>query len=94
MSQEYEQRAEAAERRLDELEQRADDLGDEIDATRSDWEAKKADPDVPGAAGDPVHAAQGGRRPETAYPAKGPDDELTTEDPTDNDRGVDDTPRD
>ena len=81
-----------AERDLADLQQRADDLGEQIDDTRDDWESKKADPSVPGAAGDPRHAEQGGRHPETAYPAKGPDDEATTADPADNDRGVDDTP--
>jgi hypothetical protein len=81
-----------AERDLADLQQRADDLGEQIDDTRDDWESKKADPSVPGAAGDPRHAEQGGRHPETAYPAKGPDDEATTADPADNDRGVDDSP--
>jgi hypothetical protein len=83
-----------AERDLSDLERRADALGEEIDDARSDWEGKKADPSVPGAAGDPRHAEQGGRHPETAYPAKGPDDEATTPDPADNDRRVDDTPDD
>ena len=81
-----------AERELADLEERSEKLGDEIDETRDDWEAKKADDSVPGAAGEPSHAEEGGKHPETAYPAKGPDDEATTEDPADNDRGVDDTP--
>ena len=81
-----------AERDLADLERRSEELGEQIDDTRSDWEGKKADPSVPGAGGDPEHAEQGGRHPETAYPAKGPSDEATTADPADNDRGVDDTP--
>ncbi len=92
MTPEYEQQADAAERDLADMEQRADRLGDDIQDAREDWEAKKADPGVPGAAGDPHRAEEGGRHPETAYPAKGPDDELSEPDPTDNDRGVDDTP--
>jgi len=92
MSPEYERQADAAERELDDMEERADKLGDDIDDAREDWEAKKADSKVPGAAGDPDRAEEGGRHPETAYPAKGPDDDLADEDPTDNDRGVDDTP--
>jgi hypothetical protein len=87
-----EAKVDEAERDLADLEQRAEDLGEQIDDTRSDWEGKKADPSVPGAAGDPSHAEEGGRHPETAYPAKGPDDEATTPDPADNDRGEDDTP--
>ena len=86
------EKVDEAERDLAGLQQRADDLGAQIDDTRDDWESKKADPSVPGAAGDPSHAEQGGRHPETAYPAKGPDDEATTADPADDDRGVDDSP--
>jgi hypothetical protein len=47
---------------------------------------------VPGAGGDPDRAEEGGRHPETAYPGKGPEDELADADAADNDRGVDDTP--
>jgi hypothetical protein len=83
-----------AERDLADLEQRSEKLGEDIDATRDDWEGKKADPSVPGAGGDPQRAEEGGKHPETAYPAKGPDDEATTSDPADNDRGIDDTPQD
>jgi len=92
MTPEYEQQADAAERELADMERRAERLGDHIDEARQDWEAKKADPGVPGAAGDPDRAEEGGRHPETAYPGKGPDDELSGADPTDNDRGVDDSP--
>ena len=92
MTPEYEQQADAAERELHDMEQRSDRLGDEIDDARQDWEAKKEDPAVPGAAGDPDRAEEGGRHPETAYPAKGPEDSVGEEDPTDNDRGVGDTP--
>ena len=94
MSEDYERQADAAEQELEQLERRTGELGDEIDETRKDWEAKKEDPGVPGAGGDPEHAEEGGRHPETAYPAKGPDDELATEDPADNDRGTDDSQRD
>lgn len=92
MSPEYERQAEQAERELDDMEKRAEKLGDHIDDARQDWEAKKADSKVPGAAGDPDRAEEGGRHPETAYPGKGPEDEMTDQDPTDNDRGVDDRP--
>jgi hypothetical protein len=92
MTQEYDEQAEAAERELAEMEERSGQVGEHIDAARKDWEAKQADPAVPGAAGNPERAAEGGRHPETAYPAKGPQDEVSTEDPADNDRGIDDTP--
>ena len=46
-------------------------LGEHIDETRKDWEAKKADAGVPGAAGAPGRAEEGGEHPETEYPAKG-----------------------
>ncbi len=94
MTPEYEEKADAAERELADMEERADRLGDQIDDTRDDWEAKKRDSKVPGAAGDPDRAEEGGQHPETAYPAKGPEDKVSDEDPTDNDRGVDDTPDD
>ena len=90
--QDHEAKAQEAERELADLEQRSERVGEHIDDARGDWEAKKADPNVPGAAGDPEHAEEGGRHPETAYPAKGRDDEATTADPADNDRGTDDTP--
>ena len=92
MTPEYEEKADAAERELADMEERADQLGDRIGEARDDWEAKKQDSKVPGAAGDPDQAEEGGQHPETAYPAKGPDDEVTEKDPTDNDRGVEDTP--
>ena len=88
----HEAKVQEAERELADMEQRSEQVGERIDETRDDWEAKKADPNVPGAAGDPEHADEGGRHPETAYPAKDPDDEATTADPADNDRGTDDTP--
>jgi len=94
MTPEYEEKADAAERELADMEERADQLGDRIGEARDDWEAKKQDSKVPGAAGDPDRAEEGGQHPETAYPAKGPEDEVSEEDPTDNDRGVDDTPDD
>ena len=92
MSQDHEQQAKSAERELADMEERSDRVGEHIEAARKDWEAKKADPAVPGAAGDPDRAEEGGRHPETAYPAKGPDDEVSGPDPADNDRGTDETP--
>jgi hypothetical protein len=94
MTSEYEQQADAAERELADMERRSERLGDQIDDARDDWQAKKADSAVPGAGGDPDRAEEGGRHPETAYPGKGPEDEVSNPDPTDNDRGVDDTPDD
>jgi hypothetical protein len=94
VSEDYEKRAEAAERELADMEERSGRVGEHIDEARKDWEAKVADPAVPGAAGDPERAEEGGRHPETAYPVKGPDDEVSEPDPADNDRGVDDTPDD
>ena len=92
MTEEHEQQAEAAERELEDMEQRSERVGEHIDEARKEWDAKVADPAVPGAGGDPDRAEEGGRHPETAYPAKGPEDEVSDGDPTDNDRGVDDTP--
>ena len=92
MTPDHEEQAKAAERELADMEERAEKLGDRIDEARDDWEAKKQDSSVPGAGGDPDRAEEGGQHPETAYPAKGPDDEVTEKDPTDNDRGVEDTP--
>lgn len=75
-----EEKVDEAESDLSDLERRAEELGEQIDDTRGDWEDKKADPSVPGAVGDPSRADEGGRHPETAYPAKGPDGESTGED--------------
>jgi hypothetical protein len=91
-SSDYEQQADAAERELADMEARAGKLGDHVDEARKDWDAKKADSSVPGAAGDPDRAEEGGRHPETAVTAQGPAEEATTADPADNDRGTDDTP--
>jgi hypothetical protein len=82
MSQEHERQAEAAERELQDMEERSERVGEHIDETRKDWEAKVADPAVPGAGGDPDRAEEGGRHPETAYPAKGSSEEAAQEDPT------------
>ena len=57
------------EERADELERRTEQLGEEIEDAREDWERKKADPQVPGAAGDPA-AADSDDQPETDYPTK------------------------
>jgi hypothetical protein len=94
MTQEHERQAKAAERELADMEERGERVEEHIAEARKDWEAKLEDPAVPGAGGDPDRAEEGGRHPETAYPAKGPEDKLAEEDPTDNDRGVDDTPDD
>ncbi len=92
MSTDHEQQAQAAERDLADMEERTERLGEEIERARDDWEAKKADSSVPGAGGDPDRAEEGGRHPETAYPAKGSDEEVSNPDPTANDSSVDDTP--
>jgi hypothetical protein len=94
MTSEYERQADAAERELADMEQRSEQLEDQIDDARQDWEAKQADSKVPGAAGDPDRAEEGGDHPETAVIAKGPSDELSDPDPTDNDRGTDTAPDD
>jgi hypothetical protein len=77
MSTDHEQQAEAAERELADMEERSDRVGEHIEEARKDWEAKVADPAVPGAGGDPDRAEEGGRHPETAYPAKGSSDEVS-----------------
>jgi hypothetical protein len=96
MTQDHERQAEAAEREVAELEERSEQVGQEIDEARKDWEAKVADPGVPGAGGDPERAEEGGRHPETAYPAKGSDDEVSEADPAkaheSEQRGDDDKP--
>jgi hypothetical protein len=92
MTAEHEQQADAAEREVADMEERSQRVGADIDEARKDWEAKLADPAVPGAGGDPERAEAGGRHPETAYPAKGSEDEVSEPDPADNDDGVDDTP--
>ncbi len=81
MTQDHERQAEAAEREVEELEERSERVGEQIDEARKDWEAKVADPSVPGAGGDPDRAEEGGRHPETAYPAKGSEDEFSQDDP-------------
>jgi hypothetical protein len=93
MTEDHEDTAAAAERELADMEERSARVGEHIDDARKDWEAKKQDPAVPGAAGDPDRAEEGGRHPETAYPAKGPDggggdgegDELPPPDPHETD---------
>jgi hypothetical protein len=92
MTEGHEQRADAAERDLAEMEQRSEQVGEHIEATRKDWEEKVADSSVPGAGGDPDRAEEGGRHPETAYPGKGRDDQLSEPDPADDDRGADGAP--
>ena len=92
MTEDHRQQAEAAERELADMEERSERVGEHIDEARHDWQAKVADSGVPGAVGDPDRAEEGGRHPETAYPGKGPEDEVSNPDPADNDRGVDDTP--
>jgi hypothetical protein len=92
MSEDHTRQAEAAERELADMEERSERVGEHIDEARKDWQEKVADDAVPGASGDPDRAEEGGRHPEAAYPAKGPEDEVSGSEPTDNDRGVDDTP--
>jgi hypothetical protein len=77
MTQDHEQQAKAAERELADMEERSERVGEHIEEARKDWEGKLADPDVPGAGGDPDRAEEGGRHPETAYPAKGSSDEVS-----------------
>ncbi|HZH23970.1 MAG TPA: hypothetical protein VEY49_03635 [Solirubrobacteraceae bacterium] len=92
MTEDHEAKAEAAQRELAEMEERSKRVGEHIEEAREDWEAKLADPAVPGAGGDPERAEEGGRHPETAFPAKGSDEELSKPDPADDDHGGDDTP--
>jgi hypothetical protein len=75
MTQDHEQQAQQAERELADMEERSERVEEHIDEARKDWDAKVADPGVPGAGGDPDRAEEGGRHPETAYPAKGASDE-------------------
>ena len=72
------------------MEERSGKVGDQIDEARKDWEAKVADPAVPGAAGDPERAEEGGRHPETAYPAKGDDGSADEPDPDEPEAAGDD----
>ena len=80
MSTDHEGQAEAAEREFADMEERSERVGEHIDEARKDWDAKVADPAVPGAGGDPDRAEEGGRHPETAYPAKGSSDEVSEDD--------------
>jgi hypothetical protein len=73
----HEEQADSLEREADKLEHEGERVGEGIDEARKDWEAKVADPGVPGAGGDPDRAEEGGRHPETAYPAKGSADEVS-----------------
>jgi hypothetical protein len=91
MTEDHERQAHAAERELTDMEERSDRVGEHIDEARKDWESKVADSSVPGAGGDPDRAEEGGRHPETAYPAKGPEENVSQPDATDNDRGTDDS---
>jgi hypothetical protein len=92
MTEDYEREAAAAEREVADMEERSERVGEHIEEARKDWDEKVADSDVPGAAGDPDRAEEGGRHPETAYPAKGSSDEVSESEPAENDRDVDDTP--
>jgi YihY family inner membrane protein len=69
----HDQYADDAEARLGELERESERLGERVQDARDDWEAKKADPQVPGAGGDPERA-EAGPVPEATYPDKRPDD--------------------
>ena len=90
MTQDHEQQAAAAERELADMEERSERVGEHIEKARKDWEGKVADPGVPGAGGDPDRAEEGGRHPETAYPAKGSSDEVSEDDPAGEERGAGD----
>ena len=80
MTEEHERQAEAAERELADMEERSERVEEHIKEARKDWQAKVADSSVPGAAGDPDRAEEGGQHPETSYPAKGSDEEASEED--------------
>lgn len=92
MTEDHREQAKAAEHELADMEERSQRVGEHIEEARKDWEAKVADPSVPGAGGDPDRAEEGGRHPETAYPAKGSAEEVSEADAGDNDRDADDTP--
>ena len=77
MTEDYRKQVDAAERQVADMEEHSERVGEQIEETRKDWDAKVSDPDVPGAGGNPERAEEGGRHPETAYPAKGSDEELT-----------------
>jgi hypothetical protein len=53
MTEDYEQQASEAERELADMEERSERVEQHIEEARKDWDAKVADPDVPGASGDP-----------------------------------------
>ena len=90
MNEDHREQAAAAEGELADMEERSKRVGEHIEEAREDWEAKLADPAVPGAGGDPERAEEGGRHPETAFPAKGSDEEVS--EPADDDDGVDEGP--
>ena len=85
MTEDHEQEAEAAEREVADMQERSERVGRQIDEARKDWEAKVADSSVPGAGGDPDRAEEGGRHPETAYPGKGSEEEVSESDPAGDD---------
>jgi hypothetical protein len=95
MTEDPQREIEAAERELADMEERSERVAEHIAEARKEWEEKVADSAVPGAAGDPERAEEGGDRPETAYPAKGSDEkasepeggdgELPPPDPTETD---------
>jgi hypothetical protein len=80
MTEDHGRQADAAERELADMEQRSQRVSEHIDEARKDWEKKVADPDVPGAGGNPERAEEGGKHAETAYPAKGSSEELSESD--------------
>jgi len=88
MTEDHEQQAEAAEREVADMQERSERVGREIEEARKDWEAKVADPAVPGAGGNPDRAEEGGRHPETAYPAKGSEDDVSAPDPAGDDESA------
>jgi hypothetical protein len=91
MTEDHQRQGDAAERELADMEQRSERVGEQIEEARKDWDEKLADPSVPGAGGDPDRAEEGGEHPETAYPAKGSEDEGSEPEPA-GEAGDDESP--
>jgi hypothetical protein len=53
MTEDFRERADAAERELADMERRSERVGEDIEEARKDWQAKQADAAVPGAVGEP-----------------------------------------
>ena len=61
--------AEDLERQAENLERHGDKVQGEIDQTRAEWARKRKDPNVPGAAPEPVDAA-------AKHPSEAPDEDA------------------